>query len=276
MKRFSLLFIWPCFAVAGLNAQQTGTPALTDGENFISTTWYSEEEDLELLELFKGLRVADVSDGMDMAGFPDLGFVDPAIHPSWVDYSDMSHVIRGVALTVRYVPAQENLRPASGQSFSDWEGDYYNRYSSEAFIPLIHKGVVIVIDDVEEKDIGTIGSNNVLTWKKQGAVGVITDASSRDTDEVGLEHFPVYLREKGRGIRPGRNLLESVNRPLSFGGALICPGDIIIADGDGIIVVPRKLARVVAEYAKIVLEKDKAGRKGLYESLGIPLDHTVN
>jgi regulator of RNase E activity RraA len=187
----------------------------------------------------------------------------------------MSHVIRGIALTVRYVPTQKSDRPGPGEDFVAWEGNFYGSFSSEAFLPLIHKGVVIVIDDVEEKDIGTIGSNNILLWKERGAVGVVTDASSRDTDEVALEGVPLYLREKGRGIRPGRNELESVNRPLSLGGALVCPGDVVVADGDGVIIVPRAIAAEVATHAHEVLRKDKAGRRALYERLGIPPDHTV-
>jgi len=256
-------------------AQRAEVPDMMFGYNFIESTWYTEAEDLELLELYEGLRVADVSDGMDMVGLPNTGLVDPAIHPSWVDYESLSHIIRGIALTVRYVPTQKPDRPAPGEDFREWEGNFYGSYSSEAFVPLIHRGVVIVIDDVEEMDIGSIGSNNIMGWKDHGAVGVVTDASSRDTDEVGLERIPLYLREKGRGIRPGRNELESVNRPLSIGGVLVCPGDVVVADGDGVIVVPRRVAVEVAGYARGILEGDKAARRRLYEKLGIPLDQTV-
>lgn len=256
-------------------AQNADVTEMMFGYSFMETTWYTEAEDAELLKLYKDLRVADVSDGMDMAGFPNQGLVDPAIHPSWVNYKELSHIIRGIALTVRYVPTQKSDRPATGEDFSEWEGYFYGTYSSEAFMPLIHKGVIIVIDDVEEKDIGSIGSNNVLAWKDRGAIGVVTDASSRDTDEVALEEFPLYLRKKGRGIRPGRNELESVNRPISMGGVLVCPGDVVVADGDGVVVVPRKVAVKVAQYAQVVLLNDKAGRKRLYEKLGMPLDKTV-
>ncbi len=274
MKHFFLIILLSAFLISG-RAQTAETLELEQGVNFIATTWHTEAEDLELLKLYEGLRVADVSDGMDMVGLPHQGLVDPAIHPSWVDVHTMSHVIRGIALTARYVPTQKPDRPGPGEDFRKWEGHFYGTYSSEAFIPLIHKGVVIVIDDVEEKDIGSIGSNNVLTWKDRGAVGVVTDASSRDTDEVALEEFPLYLREKGRGIRPGRNELESVNRPLSFGGVLVCPGDVVVADGDGVIVVPRRVAADVATNAQEVLAGDKAGRKHLYEKLGMPFDETV-
>lgn len=255
--------------------QKAEVAQLEQGINFIESSWYSEAEDLELLKLYEGLRVADVSDGMDMAGLPDQGLVIPAIHPSWVNYHSMSHIIRGIALTVRYVPTQKPDRPEPGEDFRQWEGNFYETFSSEAFVPLIHRGVVIVIDDVEEKDIGSIGSNNVLTWKDNGAVGVVTDASSRDTDEVALEQFPLYLREKGRGIRPGRNELESVNRPVSIGGVLVCPGDVVVADGDGVVVVPRRVAVEVATHAQDVLAGDKAARKNMYERLGMPLDQTV-
>jgi regulator of RNase E activity RraA len=255
--------------------QSTQVSEMMFGYNFIETTWYTEAEDLELLEMYQGLRVADVSDGMDMVGLPDQGLVDPAIHPSWVDYKELSHIIRGIALTARYVPTQRSDRPEPGEEFTKWEGNFYNSYSPESFVPLIHKGVIIVLDDVEEKDIGSIGSNNVLFWKEHGALGVVTDASSRDTDEVALEEFPLYLRKKGRGIRPGRNELESVNRPISIGGVMVCPGDVVVADGDGVIVVPRKVAVEVAKNAQEVLAKDKAGRKNLYEKLGMPLDRTV-
>jgi regulator of RNase E activity RraA len=277
MKNKGVLFMVVMALVAGHPARgQSADPEkMANGINFIETNWYTEEEDLELLALYENLRVADVSDGMDMAGLPDQGLVDPAIHPSWVNYESLSHIIRGIALTVRYVPTMKADRPEPGREFTEWEGNFYGTYSSEAFIPLIHKGVILVIDDVEEKDIGSIGSNNVLTWKSRGALGVVTDASSRDTDEVAIEEFPLYLREKGRGIRPGRNELESVNRPISIGGVLVCPGDVVVADGDGVIVVPREVAVAVAGFAQEVLAKDKAGRKGLYKQLGMPLDKTV-
>jgi len=63
--------------------------------------------------------------------------------------------------------------------------------------------------------------------------------------------------------------------PVNVGGVLVAPGDVVVADGDGVIVVPRAKAAEVARYAKRELENDKIGRRKLYESLGMELDDTV-
>ena len=60
-----------------------------------------------------------------------------------------------------------------------------------------------------------------------------------------------------------------------IGGVLVCPGDVVVGDGDGVIVVPRAVAEPVAKYALKILEGDKQGRRHLYESMGMPLDKTV-
>jgi 4-hydroxy-4-methyl-2-oxoglutarate aldolase len=271
---FIIVDILLCSASFGF-AQQNAAGVLATGANLIETKTYSAEDDAAILKLYEGLRVADVSDGLDMVGLPNTGLVDPAIHPDWVDTKELTHQFRGIAITARYVPTQRPDRPAPGQNFKEWEGNFYNAYSNEAFTPLIKKGTVVVLDDVEDKDIGTIGSYNILAWYKLGAVGVVTDASSRDTDEIAVEKVPLYLRKKGRGIRPGRNELESVNRPVVIGGVLVCPGDVVVGDSDGVVVVPRAVAKDVAAYARTILNNDKSGRKNLYESMGRELDKTV-
>ncbi|MFA6743944.1 MAG: RraA family protein, partial [Candidatus Neomarinimicrobiota bacterium] len=269
-----ILLIVTCLALF-VFAQEKTLLNLQNGANFITTKIYTAEDDSRILKLFEGLRVADVSDGMDMVGLPGAGLVDHAIHADWLDLEDLSHQFRGIAVTARYVSTQRPDRPKVGEKFQEWEGNFYNSYSDEAFAKVIRPGSVVVLDDVEEKDIGSIGSYNILAWHKSGAVGVVTDASARDTDEIAKEKVPLYLRRKGRGIRPGRNELESVNRPVVIGGVLVCPGDVVVADGDGVIVVPRNVAEPVSKFARKIREKDKAGRRDLYESLDRPLDKTV-
>jgi regulator of RNase E activity RraA len=182
------LMLFSILLLAGISrmgiAQEYDRAALAKGMNFMETKTYTAEDDARILALFKTLRVADVSDGLDMVGLPGTGLVDPAIHPDWVDLKDFAHVIRGIAVTVRYVPTQKPALPAPGVEFPKWEGNFYSAYSHEAFTQLIRPGSVVVIDDVEDMDIGSVGSNNILNYVKRGAVGVITDAGARDTDEI--------------------------------------------------------------------------------------------
>jgi 4-hydroxy-4-methyl-2-oxoglutarate aldolase len=234
--------------------------------------------DEQVLNLFDGLRVADVADGMDVAGLRDVGLVDQRVQALWKDLDEFDHQIRGIAVTVRYVPHNRVItNPMTPEEFAKWEGEWYWKVSSEPFVEFIKKGSVIVIDASGDGDTGSVGSYNSLDWFARGAAGIVTTGSVRDTDEIIKQQIPVYLDplQRGRGIRPGRNMVESVNRPVEIGGALVRPGDVIIADGDGVIVVPREHAEPVARAARAVLEKDKEGRRALYEKTGRPLDRTV-
>ncbi|GAB6166770.1 hypothetical protein JCM19992_27700 [Thermostilla marina] len=259
-----------------LGAEPPAREELRAGYNFLPTPVYSEEDDARILSLFEGLRVADVSDAMDRLGLAGKGLMSPEIHAAWKDTKTQAHRFVGIAVTVRYVPANlPTERFESTESFDTWVGKWYQELSPEPFTALIRPGTALVIDDADTADVGSIGSNNIMAWKKQGCVGVVTDATARDTDEIAIEQIPLYFKHPGRGIRPGRNLIESVNRPVEVGGVLVMPGDVIVADGDGVIVVPRRFAEKTAEYARAVLEKDKQGRRALYRELGLPEDSTV-
>jgi 4-hydroxy-4-methyl-2-oxoglutarate aldolase len=257
------------------SAQKAGPDALA-GQNFIPTRVFTLEQDQEILRAFDGLRVADVSDGMDAVGLHNIGLMDTAVAPLWKDTKTYKHRFVGIAVTARYVPTQQ---PPAGTrdeaDFDRWVGEFYNTRSSEPFMELLRPGSALVLEDAPNADVGSIGSNNILAWKQRGCVGVVTNATARDTDEIATQEIPLYLRKVGRGIRPGRNEMESVNRPVVVGGVLVMPGDVIVADGDGVIVVPRDHALRVAAYAHKILAGDKEGRRNLYKQLGIPEDVSV-
>jgi regulator of RNase E activity RraA len=273
----SLGLVWAFHFDKAVAAEPPGNAAyLRGGTSFITTSVFSAEEDAKILKEFEGLRVADVSDGMDAVGLHNTGLMDPEIRPLWRDTKDYTHRFIGIAVTARYVPTQE---PTAGSRSTDdydrWAGQWYRGRSSEPFVPLLRPGTALVIEDTAEADVGSIGSNNIMAWKVRGCVGVVTTATARDTDEIITQKVPLYFRRPGRGIRPGRNEIESVNRPIAAGGVLVKPGDVIVADGDGVIVVPREKAAAVATYARKILEGDKAARRGLYQKLGLPEDSSV-
>ena len=241
---------------------------------------FSQEKltDEQILSLYKGLRVADVSDGMDMVGLRDAGLMDTNIEALWKDIDSMKHIFCGIAVTARYVPTNKVLKnPMGKEEFQKWEGDWYGKISTEPFVEFLKPGSVVVLDVQGDGDTGSVGSFNGLFWVSKGARGIVSNGGIRDTDELIKQRIPVYLdyMNRGRGIRPGRNEIESVNKPVTIGGTLVRPGDVIVADGDGVVVVPREFAKPVAEFAHEILTKDKAGRKNLYKQLGMEEDQTV-
>jgi 4-hydroxy-4-methyl-2-oxoglutarate aldolase len=212
---------------------------------FIPYQEYSQEDNQRILKLFEGLRVADVSDGMDVVGLQDIGNVSPDIHALWTDTEEFTHRVIGIAVTARYVPTNKRWAKMDSETISR----LYSTVTSEAFQPMLFPGSMLVIDALEDGESRSIGSSNIKAWRDKGMVGLVTSGGLADSDEIIHEKTPCYIRRLARGIRPGRNELESVNRPVTIGGVLVRPGDVVVADGDGVVVVPRERAEEVAEAA---------------------------
>jgi 4-hydroxy-4-methyl-2-oxoglutarate aldolase len=206
------------------------------------------------------------------------------IAPLWRDVNTMEHRISGIALTVRYGPTNQARNPgvdledpANYARYREWRGRWYNEISPEPFRELIRPGTVIVMDNRDDNDTGSTGSKNILDWKERGAVGLVSAGGVRDIDEIVLQRNPVYTdyNRRGRGERIGRNEVVDVQRPVVVGGVLVHPGDVVVGDSDGVVVVPRRVAVRVGQIAYQELADDILGRRELYERLGMPLDETV-
>ena len=244
-------------------AQQPAEKTIPDKvQLFIPYKDYSAEDNARVLEAYKYLRVADVSDGMDVVGLQNVGLVTPEIHALWKDTERFTHRVAGIAVTARYVPTNRREPRMDDKTISTW----YSTITSEAFMKVLTPGSILVIDAMEDGESRSIGSSNIMSWKKLGMVGLVTSGGLADTDEIINEKVPVYFRRLARGIRPGRNELESVNRPVTIGGVLVRPGDVVVADGDGVVVVPRERAMDVAEAALPFL--DNIGRERYIRETG--------
>lgn len=244
----------------------------------------TEVSDEILLELYDGARVTDVVDGMVTVGYMDVGVMDPKIAPLWRDVKEMSHRIAGIAVTVRYGPTNRPMHPGADLTkpenygvYREWRGNWYSQISPEPFMEQIKEGSVIVIDNQDDNDTGSVGSFNIMQWQQAGAVGVVSVGGIRDIDEIILQRNPVYTNyyDRGRGERIGRNEIIDVQQPVVVGGALVHPGDVIVADSDGVVVVPRRVAVRVGQIAYQELVADMANRRAIYESRGLELDDTV-
>src|SRR5579875_2901905 len=218
----------------------------------------------EILDLYRGLRVTDVSDGMDRLLLHDRGLVDREIRPLYRDLETFSHRIYGFAHTVRFLPTNRPITPRTPAEMDEFISWWYRTISPGPVITEIQQGDVIVID-AADLEVGFIGSNNCLAWLNAGAVGVVTNGGARDTDELIKQKCPVYCRYIARTIRPGRLEYDRSHVPVNIGGALVRPGDLIVADGDGVIVVPIERAREVAELAWRVATADKQARREHYQ-----------
>ncbi len=241
----------------------------------------SEAARKEILELYKDLRLTDVCDGMDLIGLQDIGLMENRIRPLWRDVEKFTHRVVGFAITVRHVPTDVRVGQDSFSSlegFKKFKSEQYGR-APDAWLKVARPGDVAVIDAAGVKECGFIGSNNSLGWVEKGVVGVVTNAGARDTDEIiKTGRIPVYCENaySTRGVRPGRLIAESYNFPINCGGVLVFPGDVIVADGDGVIVVPRRHALTVGRLAREICVGDQKSRAERFKRLGMPLDETVD
>jgi regulator of RNase E activity RraA len=139
----------------------------------------------------------------------------------------------------------------------------------------IEEGDFIALD-VSGVDVGLMGSENTLKALIKGARGFVTNGGGiRDTDEVILQKIPVWSYFVSQKMDQCRIRFDGKDVSIAIGGVTIRPGDIIVADGDGVIAVPRSAARDVAKYAHQELSNDKINRRKSYEALNWKPDETV-
>ncbi len=221
--------------------------------------------------------MTDVLDAMQAIGLQDIGLMDKTIRPLWRDNTEkLAHRFCGVAITYQYLPTNKPPAPKMPyEDFKKWHSHWYGAYAPELFSRIIKPGTVVVIDAQGIENTGFIGSNNALNWRSRGMAGVVSNGNCRDTDELIIQKIPVYTKYQGGGTRPGRIEAGSINRPVTVGGVLVRPGDMVVADGDGVIVVPREHAEEVARIAWDIAKGDKEGRRKLYERMGMTPDTTV-
>ena len=284
--RWAVVLVVVLLFAAGTRTQESarsakvGTP---QGVHILQNKSFDDSEAArkEILDLYEDLRLTDVLDGMDLIGLQDIGLMDNRIRPLWRDVEKFSHRFVGFAVTVRHVPTDvrvgQNSFPTL-EGFQKFKSEQYGR-APDAWLKVARPGDVAVIDAGGVEECGFIGSNNSLGWAEKGVIGVVTNAGARDTDEIiRTKRIPVYCENaySTRGVRPGRLIAESYNFPINCGGVLVFPGDVIVADGDGVLVVPREHALTVGRLAREINVGDEKSRGQRYQKLGIPLDETVN
>jgi len=171
----------------------------------------------------------------------------------------------GEAYTLRYIPAREDLNPIS--VFQD--RGHPQRKAIEECPP----GAVLVIDSRKDPRAASAGSILVARLMKRGAAGIVTDGGFRDSPEIADLAFPAYHNRPSAPTNLTRHQAIDINLPIGCGDVAVWPGDIVVGDAEGVVVIPAEIADAIADEAvemtafeDFVTEKVLEGRSilGLY------------
>ncbi|GEK80159.1 fumarylacetoacetate hydrolase family protein [Agrococcus baldri] len=146
--------------------------------------------------------------------------------------------IVGTARTLRYVPNREDLFKSHGGGYN----------AQKRLFDDLHAGDVVVIEARGDNRSGTLGDILALRARHLGAAGIITDGGVRDLDVVTEIGVPTYHGGGHPAVLGRLHVPWSFDETVACGGATVQPGDVIVADGDGVLVIPPALVReLVAE-----------------------------
>lgn len=171
----------------------------------------------------------------------------------------------GQAFTLRYIPAREDRNPIT--VFRN--PDHPQRVAMETCPP----GWVLVMDARKDARAATAGSILITRLALRGAAGVVSDGGLRDVAGIGALDMPAYCAGPSAPTNLTLHEALDLNVPISCGDAPVFPGDVMLGDGDGVMVIPAHLADEIAEecigmesFEDFVLEEVQAGAPiiGLY------------
>jgi regulator of RNase E activity RraA/2-keto-4-pentenoate hydratase/2-oxohepta-3-ene-1,7-dioic acid hydratase in catechol pathway len=150
----------------------------------------------------------------------------------------------GFARTLRYVPFREDLFARYGGTL---RGGGLN--AQKRAVEQVRPGEILVIEARGDLTAGTVGDILALRAQVRGAAGIVTDGAIRDSQALHAMDLPVYYGATHPAVLGRRHVPWEVNTTIACGGVAVTPGDIIVGDGDGVIVIPAHLAMEVAQDA---------------------------
>lgn len=171
----------------------------------------------------------------------------------------------GEAFTLRYMPAREDLNDMS--VFRNPE--HPQRKAVETCPP----GAVLVMDSRKDARAASAGGILVTRLQARGVAGVVTDGGFRDSAEIATLDMPAFHSRPSAPTNLTLNQAIDINVPIGCGDAPVFPGDVVVGDNDGVIILPAALADEIAEeavgmtaYEDFVTERVRAGHTivGLY------------
>ncbi|MEM9223766.1 MAG: ribonuclease activity regulator RraA [Pseudomonadota bacterium] len=171
----------------------------------------------------------------------------------------------GEAFTLRYIPAREDLNPIS--VFQD------RTHPQRKAVEDCPAGAVMVIDSRKDPTAASAGSILVARLMVRGVAGIVTDGGLRDSPEIADLSIPAYHARPSAPTNLSKHQAIDVNVPIGCGDVAVFPGDVVVGDGEGVVIIPAHLADEIAAEAvemtafeDFVTEKVLEGRSifGLY------------
>src|SRR5215813_5146411 len=176
------------------------------------------------------------------------GFRNQAIqnvHP----LSPVQPVLVGPAFTLRYMPAREDLNGL--EVFRD--RGHPQRKAIEDCPP----GHVLVMDSRKDARAASAGGILVTRLMKRGVAGVVTDGGFRDSPEIAALAIPAYHQRASAPTNLTRHQAIDINVPIGCGDVPVFPGDVVVGDAEGVVVIPAHLAdEIAAEAAEMTVFED--------------------
>ena len=147
----------------------------------------------------------------------------------------------GPAYTLRTIPAREDLNPIS--VFND------RAHPQRKAVEECPSGAVLVIDSRKDARAASAGGILVSRLMKRGVAGVVTDGGFRDSPEIARLPFPAYHQRPSAPTNLTLHQALDINVPIGCGDVAVWPGDIVVGDGEGVVVIPAAIADEVATEA---------------------------
>jgi len=213
----------------------------------------------ETRERLKAVSTATLATALFKRGLRNQFIQD--VHP----LSPPKESMVGEAFTLRYMPAREDLNGI--EVFKD--RSHPQRKAVEECPP----GAVLVMDSRKDARAASAGSILVARLMVRGVAGVVTDGGFRDAADIAALGIPAYHQRPSAPTNLTLNQAIDINVPIGCGDAPVFPGDVVVGDGDGVIVIPAHLADEIANEATemtafedFVAEQVRGGRSilGLY------------
>ncbi|MFY3135607.1 ribonuclease activity regulator RraA [Achromobacter xylosoxidans] len=147
----------------------------------------------------------------------------------------------GPAFTLRYIPAREDLNTI--KVFED------RAHPQRAAVETCPPGAVLVMDSRKDPRAASAGSILVTRLMKRGVAGVVTDGGFRDSPEIAELGFPAYHNRPSAPTNLTLHQALDINAPIGCGDVAVFPGDIVVGDREGVVVIPAHLADEIAAEA---------------------------